>query len=111
MHLIIKQVLVTSTIASSLLLFYSDYEKHFDIAFSFQTFSKTVTAILASVKAREDGKMGKPGQPPTSMSRPGAIGPMGGQGRPGVGGGMMPGTTNSAMLSQPRQLPNYNRLI
>ena len=93
------------------MLFYSDYEKHFDIAFSFQTFSKTVTAILASVKAREDGKMGKPGQPPTSMLRPGAIGPMGGQGRPGVGGGMMPGATNSAMLSQPRQLPNYNRLI
>ena len=68
---------------------------------------KTVTAILASVKAREEGR--KPGQPPTSMSRPGAVAPMGGQGRPGVSGGMMPGATNSAMLSQPRQLPNYNR--
>jgi hypothetical protein len=55
--------------------------------------------------------MGKPGQPPTSMSRPGAIGPVGGQGRPGMGGGMMPGATNSGMLSQPRQLPNYNRLF
>jgi len=69
-----------------------------------------VTAILASVKAREDGKLGKPGQPPASMARPGTMShpPGVSQGRPGVGG-MMPGTANSGMLSQPRQLPNYNR--
>ena len=80
--------------------------------FFLKTFSKTVTAILASVKAREDGKLGKPGQPPASMARPGTMGHhppgVGGQGRPGAGG-MMPGTANSGMLSQPRQLPNYNR--
>ncbi len=67
-----------------------------------------MTAILASVKAREDGKLGKPGQPPTAMQRPGSMGPPAGlgQGRPGPGG-MMP--ANPGMLSQPRQLPNYNR--
>ena len=69
-----------------------------------------MTAILASVKAREEGKMGKPGHPPTSMPRPGVVGPVGpGQGRPPVGS-IMPGAPNSGMLSQPRQLPNYNRL-
>ena len=69
-----------------------------------------MTAILASVKAREDGKLGKPGQPLTAMTRPGSMGPpmSMGQGRPGPGV-LGPGMTGSGMLSQPRPLPGYNR--
>ena len=100
---------------SAFYLSYNLYCIFFYISISFfflKTFSKTVTAILASVKAREDGKLGKPGQPLASMVRPGTMGHhppgVGAQGRPGAGG-MMPGTANPGMLSQPRQLPNYNR--
>ena len=52
-----------------------------------KTFSKTITATLSSIKAREEGKMVKP---PQQTPRPGV--PM-----------MMP------PQPQPRQLPNYNR--
>eukprot|EP00096_Caligus_rogercresseyi_P006844 TRINITY_DN2377_c0_g1_i2.p1 TRINITY_DN2377_c0_g1~~TRINITY_DN2377_c0_g1_i2.p1 ORF type:complete len:541 (+),score=182.42 TRINITY_DN2377_c0_g1_i2:29-1624(+) len=53
-----------------------------------KTFSKSVMAILQSVKAREEGKMsnGKPlGPPPSNTPRPGSLGP------------------------PPKSLPNYNR--
>lgn len=56
-----------------------------------KTFSKTVTAILGSVKAREEGKVAKP---PSHTPRP-----------PGMPG--MPGMP--MQQSQPKQLPNYNR--
>jgi len=76
-----------------------------------KNFSKTITAILNSVKMREEGR--KPGQPgmappprpgqPYPGGQPGGTrgGPLPGQPRP------HPGMANA--LSQPRQLPNYNR--
>ena len=55
-----------------------------------KTFSKTITAILTSVKAREEGKVVKPPQP-----------------TPRPGGGAPPAIIPPQ--PQPRQLPNYNR--
>jgi len=55
-----------------------------------KTFSKTITAILSSVKAREEGKV-VGGKPPQLTPRPGAPTPI------------IPSQT------QPRTLPNYNR--
>ena len=58
-----------------------------------KTFNKTVTAILSSVKAREEGR--KPGSKPTGSGIP----PMSTTPRPGTTG-----------MPPPRQsLPNYNR--
>merc|ERR1712241_1503033 len=56
-----------------------------------KTFSKTITAILSSVKAREEGKV-VGGKPPQQTPRPGAPAPIIPMSQP-----------------QPRTLPNYNR--
>jgi len=88
-----------------------------------KSFSKTITAILTSVKMREEGKHGKnlhgaPGSATNPHGRPGypgsgsASNPMSVNQRTGslsggsIGSGL-PGNPN--MLSQPRQLPGYNR--
>jgi len=57
-----------------------------------KTFSKSISAILSSVKAREEGRGGMPGKPPQQTPRPGAPTPI------------IPPTQ-----PQPRSLPNYNR--
>jgi len=56
-----------------------------------KTFSKSITAILSSVKAREEGKV-VGGRPPQQTPRPGAPTPIIPPSQP-----------------QPRSLPNYNR--